>query len=329
MSLGLNPKIDLEPALSWAPSNIALVKYWGKRDEALHLPTHGSLSLSLGRYGTRTSLKWDTEASQDCLIMNQQLLLPKDSEFQRLKAFLDLFRPIEKGAYHLVTENNIPTAAGLASSASGFAALVKALNQLHQLNLDVQTLSRFARLGSGSACRSLEEGFVVWHAGQDAEGLDSYGQRLDIDWPELRWLVFMPSKEKKAVSSREAMKQTAKTCPWFAHWIECSRHWLIEAKQAVLEKDFTALGQIMEASCLMMHASMICSQPSLLYWKPQTLEMIRRIEEARSEGIACYFTIDAGPSVKVLYLEKDRAALEAKIQDMGPLLWVNPWEKGT
>lgn len=318
-------KIENREAIAWAPSNIALVKYWGKRDSALNLPTHGSLSLSLGDRGTRTKLIWDDKAIEDSYFFNGQLLLTRQNEATRLREFLDLFRPKKAGAYQVWTENNIPTAAGLASSASGFAALVKALNLLHGLNLDRRQLSILARLGSGSASRSLFEGFVTWHEGQLSNGEDSYSEPLEVKWPQLQWLIYMPSLEKKPISSREAMKRTSQTCPWFSTWVDSSRKWLEEAKEAVYKKDFTSLGLIMESSSLMMHASMMSSYPAFCYWKPETLEMMGRIERARKDNIECYFTMDAGPSVKVLFQEKDREALKERVQDLAPLLWVDPW----
>lgn len=325
-----NSLFACERALAWAPSNIALVKYWGKRDHALNLPTHGSLSLALGDKGTWTELSWDFFADQDFVSFNEKQLNLESVEAARLLKFLDRFRPAGiKGAYRVRTCNNIPTAAGLASSASGFAALVKALNKLHGWNLDSKKLSVLARIGSGSACRSLYAGFAIWHEGKRADGEDSYAESLDVAWPGLRWLVFMPSKDKKELSSREAMKQTAQTCPWFNTWVTQSKVWLEEAKEAVLNQNFTKLGQIMEASSLMMHASMLSTQPWNLYWKPQTVDMMHRVRQLRQEGVECYLTMDAGPSVKILYFENDRLHLEKMTQDLdaSSLLWVNPWSK--
>ena len=325
----LSSSIVLEKAFEWAPSNIALVKYWGKRDETLNLPTHGSLSLSLGNKGTWTKLSWNEGLKGDQISFNGQIVRAEESEALRLTLFLDHFRPKNRaGGYELETVNDIPMAAGLASSASGFAALVKALNALHGWKLDLPQLSLLARLGSGSASRSLYQGFALWHEGSKVDGSDSFAEGLDIKWPQLRWLVFMPSKEKKSLSSRLAMKRAKESCPWFSIWIDQSRDWLKKAHAAVCIQDFKTLGEIMEASTLSMHATMLCSNPWHLYWKPETLEMMQRLKLARQEGLDAYFTMDAGPSVKILYLEKDQKTLEKLVQnvDSSSLMWVNPWD---
>src|SRR3990167_3164180 len=169
---------------AYAPSNIALVKYWGKRNTELNLPVTSSLSISLAHRGVTTSLKLNEEKSDTLIINGKHESL--DSSFgKRLIAFLDLFRPKNK-SFYVITQSNLPIAAGLASFAAGFAALTLALNLLFNWHLSDQELSIIARLGSGSAERSLWNGFVEWHKGTKENGSDSFAEPLDITWPELR-----------------------------------------------------------------------------------------------------------------------------------------------
>ncbi|MCC7300566.1 MAG: diphosphomevalonate decarboxylase, partial [Verrucomicrobia bacterium] len=174
---------------AFAPANIALCKYWGKRDAELNLPVNSSLSISLGKLGTHTAVKFSKSA--DKVFLNGK---PAPADFAaRISKFLNLFRA-EGQFFEVRTKNNIPTAAGLASSASGFAALVKALDQLFGWGFNPRELSMLARLGSGSASRSLYDGFAVWHAGVRADGMDSCSEPLSSDWKNLRIGILEVSK---------------------------------------------------------------------------------------------------------------------------------------
>lgn len=170
---------------AFAPSNIALCKYWGKRDAELNLPINASLSVSLGELGSRTSIT-PVDADSDQVFLNGELLAADSSFARKVIRFVDLFRRDLRQPLSIRTENNIPTAAGLASSASGFAALMLALDQFYQLGLEPARLSAFARMGSGSASRSIFDGFVEWHKGSREDGMDSCAERLDIEWPGFR-----------------------------------------------------------------------------------------------------------------------------------------------
>lgn len=288
-----------------APANIALCKYWGKRNQELKLPLTGSLSISLADLGTTTTLE---PADTDRFVLNGTEQDPASTACQRLFSFVDLFR--EPGTPLLVTSTNtIPMAAGLASSASGFAALVLALNDLYRWNLDLRSLSILARLGSGSAARSLEHGFVEWLPGEAEDGQDSYAERLDITWPGFRVGILTLSESEKPVGSTEGMKRTRETSRLYASWPDEVAHALPRIRQAVFDQDFTVLGATAEQNALSMHATMIASWPPILYWQPETVHTLHQVHALRRRGVEVYATLDAGPNVKLLFLQDQEEAL--------------------
>jgi diphosphomevalonate decarboxylase len=295
---------------SSAPLNIALVKYWGKRDEELHLPLTSSLSLSLSmKTTTEVQLFSRSQRERDYFELNGKPVLETSSFYKRLSAFLDLFRFSHDVIFQVITHNEMPTAAGLASSASGFAALVLALDDLFEWQLPQNTLSILARLGSGSACRSLFPGFVLWEKGSRADGLDSHAMALAETWPSLAMAYVPVSHEEKPISSRVAMKRTMDTSPLYRLWPELVEKHIFEALQAIQQRAFTKLGEIAEQSALSMHATMMTSTPPVLLWQPHTVEVLQRVWQAREQGLQVYATLDAGPNVKLLFLEAQRSLL--------------------
>ena len=300
-------------AAAYAPANIALVKYWGKRDEALNLPVTGSLSISLGPLGSHVELARGTGAGDGIWLNGKQL--SADSSFaKRASAFLDLFRPAKDFVFDLKARNTVPTAAGFASSASGFAALAKAVDGLFGWGLAPRELSILARLGSGSAARSLEDGFVEWHAGTAADGMDSFAERLDAEWPELRVGAVVLCADEKPVGSREGMKRSVETCEFYREWPGRVAKDLAALKTAIAQKDFAALGEIAEGNALAMHALMAATRPPIVYALPETVAALRTIWAARAAGLALWFTMDAGPNVKLLFEAKD----ETRVRDVFP-----------
>lgn len=303
-------------ASAWAGTNIALVKYWGKRPGSMNLPAAGSLSLTLADLGTRTSVRFLSKAVSpdrpDEIWLNGA---PADPAFaRRTSLFLDRVRSLAgiDHAAHVVTENTIPTAAGLASSASGFAALATAASRAAGLALSPPELSRLARQGSGSAARSIFGGFVEMAAGTAESGEDAVAhQVLPPESWDLRLVVALTAKGAKAIGSTEAMTHTAATSPFFAAWIESVDHDLADARDALSKRDFGRLGRITERSCLRMHASAMASDPGILYWNPVTVAAIHELRALRSRGVGVYFTIDAGPHVKAL-CEAENAATVAQ-----------------
>jgi diphosphomevalonate decarboxylase len=301
---------------AFAPSNIALCKYWGKRDMELNLPVNSSLSISLGKLGTRTIIKFAKDA--DRIYLNGK---PAPKGFAtRLSVYLDLFRS-EGQFFEVRTKNNIPTAAGLASSASGFAALLKALDQLMNWGFNPRELSMLARLGSGSATRSIYDGFAVWHSGQRADGMDSYAEALDGEWSDLRIGILEVSKARKKTGSTDGMNRTSETSELYNSWSRQAACDYDELRTAVAAKDFPMLGKTAENNALAMHATMMAAWPPLCYWKPQSVSLMQKVWTAREKGMDLYFTMDAGPNLKLLFLKENQADVKKlfpKVQVVKP-----------
>lgn len=298
-----------ESGSAFAPSNIALSKYWGKRAAALNLPINSSLSISLGNLGTQTKIRL---AESDQVSLNGEPVSLGDSFAVRTLDFLNLFRPA-LGPIHFEvrTENNIPTAAGLASSASGFAALVMALDDLAGWRLDKKKLSMLARLGSGSASRSVFNGFVQWHAGELDDGTDSFAEQLDNIWPEFRIGILELSDAKKPVGSRDGMNRTVETSELYKSWPQQAAADLATIRGAIEDHDFSVLGKTAERNALSMHATMMSAWPPLIYLQPETIEQIHKVQRIRADGLEVYLTIDAGPNIKLLFLEENEADVVA------------------
>jgi diphosphomevalonate decarboxylase len=284
---------------AYAPSNIALCKYWGKRDIELKLPETSSLSVSLADRGATTLLKLiDGDVDEIKLGENS---IPHDTTFaKRLVSYLNLFRP-EGKSFSVKTNSSIPIAAGLASSAAGFAALVLALNSLFEWKLDDRKLSLLARLGSGSACRSLWDGFVEWERGEREDGMDSFAKPVPGEWYDLRLGMLLKHVGPKSISSRQAMNICKTTSRYYGMWPEQVAHDLPLLKEAIRIHDFALLGQTAEENALAMHAAMINSQPPVLYWQPDTVEIMHKVWKLRADGVPVYFTEDAGPNIKLLF----------------------------
>lgn len=289
---------------AFAPSNIALCKYWGKRNAALNLPINSSLSISLGHLGTETVISQNE--SSDYIALNDRPLDTDDKFARRLITYLDLFRPSPDFFFKISTRNNFPTAAGLASSASGYAALILALDDLFAWHLDKKSLSILARLGSGSASRSVYHGFVQWHRGASDDGMDSYAEQLPEVWPELRLAVLTVSQATKPVSSTEGMQKTVETSTLYKSWPEKAERDLVLLREAIQYKYFAQLGTVAESNALAMHATMIDTHPTVLYWLPDTVAIFNKIWQLRRDGAQLYFTIDAGANVKLLYEERNK-----------------------
>lgn len=290
-------------ATAIAHPNIALVKYWGKRDRALNLPSTSSLSLTLDTFRTRTTVVWGAEA--DRLVVNGKEA--GAAELGRVTKLLDLVDP-QRPPCMVESDNNFPTAAGLASSSSGFAALALAATAAAGQKRTPTELSALARRGSGSACRSLWGGWVVWDRGQREDGADSVGSPLaPRDHWDVRLVVALIAGGRKSVGSTEAMIRTQETSPLYAGWVESSAEDLSRARRAVLDRDIQALGHVMEHSALKMHGTMLAAHLPIRYWKPATLAAMDAVEELRRGGVPAFFTMDAGPNVKVLCLGEHAA----------------------
>jgi diphosphomevalonate decarboxylase len=294
---------------AFAPTNIALCKYWGKRNQELILPVTSSLSISLGSKGAKTKLEL-INATHDEIILNNVPVNMEASFRKRLIDFLNLFRG-ENHKFKITLESNIPIAAGLASSAAGFASITKALDSIMGWHLSPENLSIIARMGSGSASRSLWQGFVEWHAGTRDDGMDSIGEPLNEIWDDFNLGLLIFSEEEKVLSSRTAMQRTVTTSAFYAAWPAKVAQDLTAIKAAIHARDFPLLGQTAESNALSMHATMLSAWPPILYSSVETWQAMQKIWELRANGLEIYFTQDAGPNLKLLFLKKDAATVQA------------------
>jgi len=301
------------PTTARAHVNVALVKYWGKRDSRLNLPATGSISLTLDGLSTEARVAFGDTAVDRCEIDG---VAATGEEAARVVRFLDLLRD-ESGQTAratVVTRNTVPRGAGLASSASAFAALALAGSRAAGLRLEAPALSALARRGSGSAARSIFGGFVEWRRGEQADGRDSIAEPLlgAGEW-DLRVVVAITSTAPKAISSREGMARAA-TSPLYPAWVSGADADLAEARAAIRARDLEALGQVAEHSALKMHAIGLAARPPLLYWRGATVDCIHRVWALRAEGTPAFVTIDAGPQVKVLCAPSDAPRVAAALQ---------------
>lgn len=294
-----------------AHTNIALIKYWGKKDQQLFLPYTSSLSLTLDAFYTDTTVSF---ATQDEFYLNQVKQDQKATD--KVFRFVELFReqsPI-KTPIKIESTNHVPTAAGLASSASAYAALAVALNRLYQFDLDKTTLSTYARRGSGSATRSLFGGFVEWQKGDSNE--TSCAVPVDeANW-DVQMLICIVSGSEKKISSREGMALTVQTSPFYPAFVEENQTDLAEIKTAIKEQNFQQMGQIAERNALRMHATMLGATPPFTYFEPKSIETIHRVQALREQGIPCYITMDAGPNVKILVQKPHLEEVKQQLSDL-------------
>ncbi len=299
-----------------AHANLALVKYWGKRDEEHNLPAVGSISLTLAPLATEVRV---TQSQCDQILVNGSPV-PQPAK-KKLVRFLDFARSIAGTEVRLSVEvhTNFPVAAGLASSASTFAALAAALNKFLGLGLDPTRLSAVARRGSGSAARSIFGGFVEWIAGERPDGEDSVAVPIaPSDHWRLSVVIAVTNSQPKRVSSSDGMRLTQHSL-FFTAWQKEQEADLTLARQAILRRDFHGLGEIAEHSALKMHALMMAARPALLYWEPATVAVLQRVQDLRRSGVAAYCSIDAGPQVKVLCQPPDQERVIVALSEIGSL----------
>lgn len=312
------PEENVYPSITAvAGANIALIKYWGKRDapHELNLPSTGSLSITLKDLFTTTEV-----SPSDGLETDEVWLNGVRSTDPRLPEYLDRIRHRLGGSLphcKVVSTNNFPTSAGLASSASGFAALAAATVGAYGKSLDHPALSELARLGSGSAARSIFGGFVLMARGHLMDGSDAIARPLidERQWP-LDVVIAITSEQAKTHSSRVGMVHTMATSPYYPAWVEHNEQRLVMAQAAVERQDFEALADLSEASALQMHASALAAEPGVIYWHGATLDCIHRIRELRQSGVAVFFTVDAGPQVKAVCLPEETEKVSQALQDI-------------
>ncbi len=292
-------------ATAVAHPNIALIKYWGKARLEGNLPAVGSLSITLGGLSTRTTIRFDPALEHDRFFLSGR---EDPAMAQRVSRCLDLIRARLGSSLHAVieSENDFPTAAGLASSASGFAALVTAADAALDGRLEPAERAELARQCSGSAARSIFGGFVELRLTSGGPQPTETRQILPPEaWP-LEVVVAVTATQPKETGSTEGMLLTERTSPYYRAWVESSPADLAEARRAIEARDFEALAGISEVSCLKMHGLMLSARPGLLYWNGTTIDCLHRIRQLRRSGIPVFFTVDAGPQVKAICLPEAR-----------------------
>lgn len=287
-----------------AHPNLALVKYWGKADVRRNVPATPSLGISLAALHSRVQVRLDQ--ARDSVELDGRRVDPV-----RYRAFLDEVRGRcgTRSGFRIRARNDFPSAAGLASSSSGFAALAAACSGACGVDLDDMELSALARVGSASAARAVFGGFVTLPAGRETASPLAPADA----WPALRVVVAVVSSAAKPIGSREAMERVRLTSPAYDGWVRDSPRLYEEAAVAVRERDLARLGSAMRKSSYRMFATMLAADPPIRYWIPETLMLLAAVEELRAQGVAAWETMDAGPQVKVLCTEGDAQRVVAAL----------------
>ncbi len=300
-------------ATARAPASVALIKYWGRKDDVLRLPQNGSVSINMSNLLTTTTVEFASSLEADTVMINGQNI---KEEALRVIQHLDRIRALTgiSDRARVVSENSFPSSTGLSSSSSGFAALTVAAASAAGLKLSEKELSILARQGSGSACRSIPDGFVEWLDGERSE--TSYAVSL---FPPDHWaiadIVAVVSAEKKEVSSAEGHK-TALSSPFFAARQQKIGEKIALLKRMIAAKNFKAFGELVEAEALEFHAVTMTSTPSLVYLIPHSLRMIKTVRKWRDEGLPVYFNINTGQDVHILCEKKNVGNVQKKLQGL-------------
>lgn len=285
-------------ATAIAHPNIAFIKYWGDADSRLRIPANGSISMNLEGLYTRTKVTFEPTLDEDRFTLDGQVVAGEARK--RVSKFLDLVRQMSgiTDSARVESENNFPSGSGIASSASAFAALSLAASTAAGLKLDEGSLSRLARRGSGSACRSIPAGFVEWQAGEDNASSYAFSIAPPEHW-DMNDCIAVVSHEHKETGSSDGHALAGTSVLQSARIADAPRR-LDICRQAILQKDFQAFVEIVELDSNLMHAVTMTSKTPLFYWHPETLAVIQAIGEWRRSGIPVCYTIDAGPNVHVL-----------------------------
>lgn len=288
-----------------AHTNIALVKYWGKENEELIIPANSSISLTLDEFYTDTSVIFDSTLQQDMITINSEIV-----NDEKISKFLDIIR--HKSGINLFAKvesiNHVPNSAGLASSASAYAALATAGSKAAGLDLSDKELSMLARRGSGSATRSIFGGFAAWNKGTDDQ--TSYGYSIeDPVKMDINMIAIVLNNSPKKISSRLGMKISYETSPFYDSWIKQTNEDFETIQNAITNGDFSTLGQTAELNAMRMHSLTLSANPSYLYLNKDSLLVIEMVKGLRDKGIECYYTMDAGPNVKIICQKKNIKAI--------------------
>lgn len=302
-----------------ASSDIALVKYWGKKDAVLRLPENGSISIILNGLDTITTVEFSKQLSEDEIYIQDKKIEPKSREAQRISKHLNRIRELAKAQNlegsdwyaKVVSKNTFPRGTGLSSSGSGMAALTYAATKALGLHLTQKELSIVSRQASGTACRCVCGGFVEWLDGSTSES--SYSHTIfNKDHWDIRDVVAVVEEGMKKISSTEG-HTTAQTSPFFKVRQERIKQKISEVKNAIAQKDFSHLGKMVEAEALEFHSILLTSDIPLVFWYPGTLQVMHEVQKMRTEGIECYFTLNTGFNLHILTLPEFEAEVQKRI----------------
>lgn len=312
--------------------NIALIKYWGRdptQPSHLNIPTNDSISMTKETIKTtssnielitHTTIKFAEKFDEDSgFLKSENNLIPFDKiQMKRIKKVVDPLRELADITlnFKMISENKFPTAAGLASSASAFAAIATCTNSALNLNLNKEELSTYARLGSGSAARSIHGGFVRWNKGYSHE--TSYAEQLcKCNEFDIAAVIAVISRGEKEVSSDVGIS-FSDTSAFNPIRVKESQKQAKKIANAIKNDDFNTVGKIAEKNCLYMHSVMMTSQPPLIYWNPDTLKVIKTITSKRKRGeTEFYFTVDAGPNIHCLCRVEDINKAQNMLREIG------------
>jgi len=296
-----------ETVVCRASPSLALIKYWGKQENGNNIPATTSLAVNIDRFLSETLVRINPHKKDEIWVNGE-----KENHPRYLNYFNNLRKKLKVPFFfHAVSFNNFPTAAGLASSSSGFAALTCACVRASGKQIPTAEISALARVGSASAARSVFGGFVILRA-----GATSAEQIYPADyWPNLRLIIAAVADKPKPISSRSAMERVRATSPFYPNWVRASNEIADRALAALKLKDLRELGMAMRSSYLKMFATMFAADPPIIYWLPKSLEIIRFCEDLRQEGLEVWETMDAGPQVKIVCLEKDIRSIVKKIKN--------------
>jgi len=301
-------------ATALAHPNIAFIKYWGLEDVDRRIPSNDSISMNIGCLSTHTTVTYDPFLKEDSLVLNGERVTGHG--LARVQAFMNHIRQMagETLFAQVESENNFPVGAGVASSASGFAALALAGTAALGLDLSEHALSSLARFGSGSACRSIPDGFVEWRT--ERETGVSYAVSIA---PANHWklvdCIAILSEQHKTVGSEAGMR-LAGSSPFQEARVQDSQRRLDLCRAAILDRDFAKLAMVTELDSNMMHAVMMTANPPLFYWQPQSLAIMKAVKVWQKEGLPVTYTLDAGPNVHVICLNNAMGEVIARLRQL-------------
>ena len=294
--------MDRKPVKVKSYANIAIIKYWGKADAEKMIPSTSSISLTLDNMFTETQLSPLPDAKSDEFYIAD--VKQEANELNKMSQVLNLFRTDPSDFVKIETWNNMPTAAGLSSSSSGLSALVKAANDYFQAGKNQSELAQIAKFASGSSSRSFFGPLSAW----DKDTGEIYRVETDL---KLGMIMLVLNDQRKPVSSREGMKRSSETSAYFPEWIKQSEQDYKDMLGYLKDNAFEKVGELTESNALRMHETNHQAQPSFSYLTDKTQEAMDFVKKLRESGEKCYFTMDAGPNVKVLCLEEDMERLAA------------------